>query len=127
MQSCHFVLCTKNYALPVSPAVYKILYQAVNTGSAVSKILYQAIYTGSAVYTILYTAVDTGSAVYKILYTALPAFTAWYKILYTALYNISRCRIQSRNCRDSHPDQGYINRFQPGNINLYYKPKLFKP
>ena len=48
MQNCNFVLCTKNFALPVSTAVYKILYQAVNTGSAVYKILYQAVDTGSA-------------------------------------------------------------------------------
>ena len=43
---------------------------------------------------------------YTILYTALPAFTA--------LYNISRCRVQSRYCRDSHTDQGCTKRVQPG-------------
>ena len=35
MQKFLFVFCTKNFALPVSTAVYKILYQAVNAGSAV--------------------------------------------------------------------------------------------
>ena len=45
MQNCHFLLCTKNFALPVSTAVYKILYQAVNAGSAVYKIIfYTALY-----------------------------------------------------------------------------------
>ena len=37
MQKCHFVLCTKNFALPVSTAVYKVFHQAVNVGSAVYK------------------------------------------------------------------------------------------
>ena len=50
MQNCHFVLCTKNFALPVSTAVYKILYQVVNAGRAVYKILCQAVNAGSAVY-----------------------------------------------------------------------------
>ena len=62
----------------------------------------------------MFQAVDTGSAVYTILYTALSAFTAWYKILYTALYNIFRCRVQSRYCCDSHPDQGCTKCVQPG-------------
>ena len=96
MQNCHFVLCTKNFALPVSTAVYTILHQAVNAGSAVYKMLYQAV--------------ETGSAVYKILYAA---------ILYTALYNMSRCRVQSRYWRDSHPDQGCTKRVQPGNTIQY--------
>ena len=48
------ILCTKNFALPVSTAVYKILYQAVNAGSAVYKIFNQSVDTGSAVYKIVY-------------------------------------------------------------------------
>ena len=62
MQKCYFVLCTKNFALPVSTAVYKILY--------------------------------------------------------TAFYNISRCRVQSRYCHYSHPDQGCTKRVQPGNVRF---------
>ena len=60
----------------------------------------------------LYTAVDTGSVVYK--------------ILYTALYNISRCRVQSRYCHDSHPYQGCTKRvFSLEKINRLHTANLW--
>ena len=43
MQNCHFVLCTKNFALLVSTAAYKNLYQAVDAGSAVYNISEQNV------------------------------------------------------------------------------------
>ena len=75
MQNHYFVHCTKNFSIPLSTAVYKILYQAVNAGSAVYKIL-------------------SGNAVYKIVQctqfcTLHFRIYCLYKILYTALYNIS--------------------------------------
>ena len=53
----------------------------------------------------------------KILYPAVKAGSAVYKILYTAVYNISKCRVQSRYCRNSDPDQGCTKRVQPGKNN----------
>ena len=81
------------------------------------------------------------TAVYKILYNALPALYCRVQILYNAVlaksefctltalqhsYNISRWSVQSRYCRDSHPDQGCSMCVQPGkkySINL--RPLLF--
>ena len=51
---------------------------------------------------------------YKILYMHLKPFTVRYKILYNAPHNISTCRVQSRQWRDSHPDQVCTKRVQPG-------------
>ena len=70
-------------------------------------------FAATAVYKILYQAVNAGSAVYNILYPAVNSGRA----VHTVVYNISRCCLQSRYCRDSHPDQGCTKRVQPGKIS----------
>ena len=42
-----------------------------------------------------------------------------------SLKNISRCRVQSRYCRDSYPDQGCTKSVQPGKIIEYSQPPRF--
>ena len=44
---------------------------------------------------------------------------------YTAVYNISRCCVQSRYCRESHPDQGCTKRVQSGKSHWLHQLNQF--
>ena len=61
----------------------------------------------------------------KNLYPTVNASGACTKLLYNAPHNISRCRAESRQWRDSHTDQVCTKRGQPGKKFFHVTPYLF--
>ena len=51
-------------------------------------------------------------------YTAIAAKSEFCTLHCSIHFNISRWSIQSRYCRDSHPDQGCTKHVQSGNVSL---------